>query len=184
MKFTPAPLEGAYVIDLDIMSDNRGFFARLFCKEEFVKHGLNGDFIQANNSHSIHKGTLRGLHYQLAPKAETKLVRCIKGSLYDVILDLRKDSPTFGKSYGAILSADNRRMMYVPQGFAHGFLTLEDDSEVIYMVSQPYSKELERGIRWNDPFFNIDWKGVPQVISERDMSHPEFNPEYHLAGSR
>lgn len=174
MIITPAPLKGAFLIDLEKRSDERGFFARLFCAEEFAKHGLDTRFVQANNSASVHKGTLRGMHYQLSPKAETKLVRCIKGSLYDVILDLREDSETFGKSFGAVLSADNRRMMYVPKGFAHGFLTLEDDSEVLYLVSEFYSKELERGVRWNDPSFNIRWPEPPVVVSERDNAHPNF----------
>ena len=188
MQFAPTPLKDAYLIDLDLLGDERGFFARLFCADEFAKHGLNPNFIQANNSLSKQKGTLRGLHYQLHPKAETKLVRCIKGSLYDVIVDLRQDSQTFGESFGAVLSAENRSMMYVPKGFAHGFLTLEDNTEVLYMVSEPYSKELERGIRWNDPCFNIEWPSVPLVISERDKSHPDFDPNYHLnattAGNR
>lgn len=180
MIYHKTPLKDAYLIDLDLRGDERGFFSRLFCSEEFSKHGLDKNFLQANNSYSKQKGTLRGLHYQLSPKAETKLVRCIRGSFYDVILDLRPDSPTFGKSFGEVLSAENRRMMYVPKGFAHGFLTLEEDSEVLYMVSESYSKELERGIRWNDPAFNVEWPFQPSVISEKDSSHPEFDPAYHL----
>ncbi len=180
MRFTSTPLEGAYLIDLEKREDDRGFFARLFCTKEFENNGLESNFIQANNSHSVHQGTLRGLHYQLDPKAETKLVRCIKGSFYDVILDLRPKSKTFGCSYGAVLSASNRTMMYVPKGFAHGFLTLEDDSEVLYLVSESYSKELERGIRWNDPQFSITWPSAPQIVSDRDLSHPDFNSAYHL----
>lgn len=180
MIFNQTPLKDAYLIDLEKREDERGFFARLFCTEEFAKHGLEPSFMQANNSLSKDKGTLRGLHYQLAPKAETKLVRCIKGSFYDVILDLRPDSETFGKSFGAILSEDNRRMMYVPKGFAHGFLTLEPNSEVLYMVSTPYSKELERGIRWNDPHFDIYWPEQPEVISDRDRNQRGFDAEYHL----
>lgn len=180
MRFTATPLKGAYLINLDPRSDERGFFSRLFCSEEFTKHGLEPNFVQANDSQSKHQGTLRGLHYQLPPKAETKLVRCIKGSLYDVILDLRQDSETFGESFGAILSAENRAMMYVPKGFAHGFLTLEEDSEVIYMVSEFYCKELERGIRWDDPCFNIEWPAEPIIISDKDKIHPDFDPAYHL----
>ena len=126
MIFTPTPLAGAYLIDLEKKGDDRGFFARAFCENEFTAHGLVGHFCQVNNSLSAQKGTLRGMHYQLAPKAETKLVRCIRGSLYDMILDLRDGSPTFGESFGAELTAENRRMMYVPKGFAHGFLTLVD----------------------------------------------------------
>lgn len=180
MQFTPLPLKGAFLIDLEKRSDERGFFARLFCKEEFDKHGLETEFMQSNNSLSTEKGTLRGLHYQLHPMEEVKLVRCIQGSFYDVILDLRTDSKTFGQYHGEVLSQDNRRMMYVPKGFAHGFLTLEPHSEVLYMVSQPYSKSLERGVRWNDPQFNIAWPECPIVISDRDRHHPDFDPNYHL----
>lgn len=180
MKFTPTPIEGAFLVDLELRGDTRGFFARLFCIEEFAQHGLETSFIQANNSLSIPSKTLRGLHYQLPPMQEVKLVRCISGSFFDVILDLRPGSKTFGHSFGAVLSAENRRMMYVPRGFAHGFLTLEPHSEVFYMVSQVYSKEKERGVRWNDPAFKIDWPTTPEVISERDQAHPDFNPDYHL----
>lgn len=171
---TPAPLEGVFLINLEKREDERGFFARTFCSEEFREKGLETAFVQANDSFSIEQGTLRGMHYQLPPFAEAKLVRCIKGSLYDAVLDLREDSPTFGQSFGTILSADNRTMMYVPRGFAHGFLTLEPYTEVYYLVSAPYSPKFERGIRWNDPRFNISWPEPPRVISERDNSHPDF----------
>ena len=180
MKYTPTPLKGAYLIDLEKREDDRGFFSRLYCTEEFAGKGLENRFIQANNSYSVQKGTLRGLHYQLGESAETKLVRCIKGSFYDVILDLRPDSSTFGRSFGAELSEKNRTMMYVPKGFAHGFLTLEEHSEVLYFVSQYYSKEWERGIRWDDPTFAIQWPSVPIIISERDQSHPNFDKTTHL----
>lgn len=183
MLFNRTPLEDAYLIDLEKREDERGFFARLFCTKEFSKQGLESSFVQANISHSKDKGTLRGLHYQLPPMAETKLVRCIRGSFYDVILDVRPQSDTFGKSFGAILSAENRRMMYVPRGCAHGFLTLEPDSEVLYLVSTPYNKELERGIRWDDPFFNISWPGMPAVISESDRCQVNFDPGYHLCAN-
>jgi dTDP-4-dehydrorhamnose 3,5-epimerase len=172
MKFTETPLKGAYLIDLNKLEDERGFFSRLYCTKEFEAHGLNPNVVQVNNSHSVLKGTLRGLHYQLAPKEETKLVRCIKGSIYDVIVDMRKDSPTFGQSFGTELSEENRQMMYVPNGFAHGFLTLKDNSELIYLVSEFYSKELERGLRWDDPALNIQWPFKPVVVSERDEQHP------------
>ena len=174
MKMTPTPLKGAYLIDLEKRGDERGFFARAFCSEEFKNFGLDDTFVQANDSLSTQKGTLRGMHYQLPPYEETKLVRCIRGSLYDMILDLRLGSPTFGQSFGHLLSADNRTMMYVPRGFAHGFLTMEPDTEVFYLVSSPYSSEHERGIRWDDPAFNLDWPVTPTVISERDRSHPDF----------
>ena len=180
MKFTPTPLKGAFLIDLEKKEDPRGFFARLYCCEEFKDYALEPKIVQANDSWSVSKGTLRGLHYQLPPKSETKLVRCLSGSLYDMIVDIREGSPTFGKSFGAELSAENRRMMYVPRGFAHGFLTLEDNTEIFYLVSEFFSKELERGIRWDDPFFDLDWPEAPKIVSDRDVSHPNFNPEYHL----
>lgn len=174
MLFKKTPLPGSYLIELEKRGDERGFFARLFCAQEFAQHDLETRFLQANNSLSVQKGTLRGLHYQLEPMAETKLVRCVRGSLYDVILDIRPSSPTFGQSFGAELSEENRHMMYVPKGFAHGFLTLTDNAEILYFVSQSYSKELERGIRWNDPNFKIAWPSIPKVISERDQNHPDF----------
>lgn len=180
MEFIKAPLDGAYLINLTQQGDERGFFARLFCREEFIGHGLSPDILQVNNSYSACKGTLRGLHYQLPPKSETKLVRCILGAIYDVIVDIRPGSKTFGHHFGATLTAENRQMIYVPRGFAHGFLTLTDHSEVIYFVSDSYSKELERGIRWDDPKFNIAWPERPQLLSERDRSHPDFSEEYHL----
>lgn len=183
MRFIETPLPGAYLVEQEKREDERGFFARIFCMQEFANKGLDTAFVQANNSLSRDKGTLRGLHYQLPPHAETKLVRCIKGSLYDVILDIREDSPTFGKSFGAVLSQDNRTMMYVPKGFAHGFLTLEPDSELLYFVSAPYSQADERGIRWNDPFFAIEWPDTPRVISDRDTRHPDFDRVHHLAAS-
>ena len=136
MIFNQTPLSGAYTIDLQKRGDDRGFFARVFCEREFQEHGLSTHFVQVNNSTSAERGTLRGMHYQLQPKAETKLVRCIRGALLDVILDLRQGSPTFGQSFGAELTAENRRMMYVPKGFAHGFLTLTPDSEAFYFVDE------------------------------------------------
>jgi dTDP-4-dehydrorhamnose 3,5-epimerase len=180
MIFTPTPLAGAHLIDLEKRGDDRGFFARAFCENEFGKHDLVGHFCQVNNSLSVQKGTLRGMHYQLAPRAETKVVRCIQGAVYDMILDLRRDSPTFARSFGAELSAQNRRMMYVPKGFAHGFLTLADDTEVIYLVDEFYSPEHERGIRYNDPRFNLQWPEAPAVISDKDKGQPDFDPAWHL----
>jgi dTDP-4-dehydrorhamnose 3,5-epimerase len=136
--------------------------------------------VQVNNSLSAQKGTLRGMHYQLAPKAETKLVRCIRGALYDVILDLREDSPTFGRSYGAELSAENRRMMYCPKGFAHGFMTLTEDTEAFYFVDEFYAPQHERGVRFDDPKFGISWPLEPVVISDKDKNHRDFDREFHL----
>lgn len=180
MIFTATPLEGAFLIDLEKRGDDRGFFARAFCEQEFAHCNLVAHFCQVNNSLSAQKGTLRGLHYQLAPKSETKLVRCIRGSLYDVILDLRRWSPTFARSFGIELSAENRRMMYVPKGFAHGFLTTADDTEALYFVDEFYSPEHERGIRYDDPGFSLDWPWPPAIISEKDKNHPNFNPVWHL----
>ena len=181
MIFTPTPLVGAYLIDLEKKGDDRGFFARAFCENEFSAQGLAGRFCQANDSLSAQKGTLRGMHYQLAPRAETKVVRCIRGSLYDMILDLRNGSPTFGASFGAELTADNRRMMYVPKGFAHGFLTLADDTETLYFVDEFYSPAYERIIRYNDPKFELRWPEVPTVISDKDRSQSDFDPTWHLS---
>jgi dTDP-4-dehydrorhamnose 3,5-epimerase len=178
MKFIPV-LEGAFVIELDKKGDERGFFARLFCNKEFEKAGLEKQFVQVNNSLSVDKGTLRGMHYQLPPKAETKLVRCIKGALFDVIVDLRHSSKTFGKWYGQELNEHNRTMMYVPKGFAHGFVTLEKNSEVIYLVSDYYDPKLERGLRWDDPILKISWPIQPTVISEKDSKHANFDPIKH-----
>jgi dTDP-4-dehydrorhamnose 3,5-epimerase len=179
MKFIETPLSGSYLIELEKRGDNRGFFARFFCENEFGDQGLVNRFVQINNSLTAKKGTLRGMHYQLQPSAEVEVVRCIRGSLYDVILDLRPDSPTFGKSFGAELSAENRTMMYVPQGFAHGFVTLEDDTEALYLVSALYAPDLERGIRYNDPAFNIQWAIPPAEISEKDGKWPDFDPVFH-----
>ncbi len=180
MIFNATPLKGAYTIELDMKGDSRGFFARFFCVNEFDKHGLDSKIVQINNSLSRDMGTLRGIHYQLEPKAETKIVRCIKGALYDVIVDLRKESNTFGKWFGSELTEDNRRMMYVPKGFGHGFITLKKDTEALYLVTEFYAPDFERGIRWNDPYFNIEWPIKPEVISEKDQNHPNFDETYHL----
>lgn len=174
MKFTETPLKGAYLIDLTPREDERGFFARLFCSDGFKKRGLESQFVQVNNSASKFSDTLRGMHYQLPPHEEVKIVRCIRGSLYDVIVDLREDSPTFRKWFGHLLSENNRTMMYVPKGFAHGFLSLEHNAEVLYLVSQNYAKDAERGVRWNDPAFDIKWPKEPLHISERDRQHEDF----------
>jgi len=180
MKFTKTPLIGAYAIDLNKREDERGFFARSFCVKEFAEHGLETQFLQINSSLSVKKGTLRGLHYQLAPMEEVKVVRCIKGKIYDLILDLRRDSKTFGQTFGIELSEENKTMLYIPKGCAHGFMTLEDNSELFYLVSQFYSPELERGIRWDDPMFSIKWPQTPIVVSERDLCHPNFSLQEDL----
>jgi dTDP-4-dehydrorhamnose 3,5-epimerase len=181
MIFAETPLRGAFLIDLEKREDERGFFARAFCENEFSRHRLSARFVQVNNSLSRFSGTLRGMHYQLEPKAETKLVRCIRGALFDVVLDLRKDSATFGQSFGAELSAENRRLMYVPKGFAHGFVTLADNTEAFYFVDEFYAPSHERCIRWNDPRFRIEWPRTPAVISEKDRNQADFDPAWHLA---
>jgi len=181
MKFTETPLHGAFVIDLEKREDERGFFARYFCKREFEKLGLDCDVTQANNSLSKDRGTLRGMHYQLAPHAETKILRVLSGSLYDVIIDLRPKSRTYMQHFGIELSAENRSMIYVPKGFAHGFLTLERDVETLYLVTAYYSPEHERCVRYNDPTFDIPWPSEPEVISDKDRSTPDFAEDTHLA---
>lgn len=180
MRFQATPLAGAYEIELELKGDSRGFFARQFCTQEFAQQGLATAFVQVNTSQSVHQGTLRGLHYQLGEAAETKMVRCLRGAIWDVILDLRPDSPTFGRWHGMELSADNRKMAYIPKGCAHGFLSLTPDTEIFYFVDQFYHPTLERGVRWNDPRFAIAWPAQPTVLSDRDQAHPDFDPDYHL----
>lgn len=179
MKFTPTPLAGVFTIDLERRGDERGWFARLFCEREFAAQGLESRYVQINNSASASRGTLRGMHYQLPPSGEVKVVRCLRGSLYDVALDLRPDSPTFGQSFAAELSAENRRMLYVPRGCAHGFLTLADDTEAFYLVSAFYDPQLERGVRFDDPRFAIHWPIEPVVVSDKDRRWPDYDPTYH-----
>ena len=174
MIFKETPLAGAYVVDLKRLEDPRGFFARAFCADEFKAHGMVPDVLQANLSWNEKRGTLRGMHYQLAPYQETKFIRCVRGSLYDIIIDLRPDSPTFGKSFGIELTADNRTALFVPRDFAHGFITLQDDTEAIYMVSQTYQPGSEAGIRWNDPGFKLSWPMEPVVISDKDANWPDY----------
>lgn len=179
MHFHRSPLDGAYTLELEKRGDDRGFFARFFCEREFAQAGLESRFVQVNNSLSAKKGTLRGMHYQLPPAAEAKVVRCVRGALYDVIVDLRAGSPTFGKWFGAELTAENRIMMYVPRGFAHGLVTLTDDAEVLYLVSALYSPENERGVRWNDPAVGIEWPVEPVELSDKDRKWPDLDPQFH-----
>ena len=224
MIFTETKLKGAYIIDIEKLEDERGFFARSFCQKEFESHGLNPRLVQCNISFNLKKGTLRGIHYQVAPHEEAKLVRCVRGSIYDVIIDIRPDSETYCQWIGVELGifslqltahssqsvssschlpspifspSSNRseltahclpglanssqltaqyRMLYIPEGFAHGYLTLEDDTEIFYQMSQFYAPESARGVRWNDPAFNIQWPIEVQVISERDKTYPDFRP--------
>jgi len=172
--FTETKLAGAFVIEPERRADKRGFFARTYCRQEFEEHGLNPDVVQCNVSFNKRKGTLRGMHYQAAPFAEVKLVRCTSGSIYDVIIDLRPASATFKQYFAAELSAENRRMLYIPEDFAHGFQTLQDDTEVFYQMAQGYSAEHARGVRWNDPAFGIEWPKDERIIIQRDQNYPDF----------
>jgi dTDP-4-dehydrorhamnose 3,5-epimerase len=175
MKFTETKLQGSYVIEVEKIEDDRGFFGRWWCEDEFKKYNLNTNIVQANVSRSNKKGTLRGLHFQKSPHQETKLLRCTKGAVYNVIIDLRPESPTFKKWFGVKLTEDNHKMIYVPENFANGFLTLEDNSEVYYLVTEFYNKEAESGIRWNDPAFNIKWPRAITEITEKDNGCANFN---------
>ena len=179
MKFHPTPLLGAYTIELEKRGDDRGFFARFFCEKEFAGVGLETRFVQINNSLTGVKGTLRGLHYQLPPAAEVKVVRAVRGALWDVIVDLRPDTPTYRRWFGAELNKDNRLMMYAPRGFAHGFVSLSDNVEAIYLVSALYTPSAERGLRWNDPAIGIDWPMAPREMSEKDRNWPDLDPKFH-----
>jgi len=173
-KRSDTAIQGTYILKSLSRDDSRGWFGRVFCASVFEELGLNPHIAQINHSLSRQKGTLRGLHYQLHPNEETKLVCCIRGSVWDVVLDLRPTSPTFKQWFGQKISSKNRLMMYVPQGCAHGFLSLEDNSEIIYFVSEFYTPERGRGVRWNDPAFAIKWPILPLIVSEKDQSHQDF----------
>ncbi len=176
MEFEKTALPGAYVIHPERIEDNRGFFARTWCRNEFKEHGLTTDFVQCNISYNKSRGTLRGMHYQKKPYEETKLVRCTTGAILDVIIDIRFDSPTYKEWIGVELTAQNRKMLYVPEGFAHGYITLVDDSEVFYQVSEFYTPGAENGILWNDQQFNISWPSFETLtISEKDANWPNYN---------
>jgi len=174
MRFQETTLKGVFEIQLEMKSDERGFFARCWCQKEFESNNLNSRLVQCNVSFNAKVGTLRGMHYQAEPHAETKVVRCTSGSIYDVVLDLRPSSPTYKHWIAVILTARNRNMVYVPEGCAHGFLTLGDDTEVFYQMSDCYRPELARGVRWDDPAFAIVWPGPVEVISDRDRTYPDF----------
>ena len=174
MIFRETKLPGAFAIDLEPKTDERGFFARTWCQNEFADHGLSTKLAQCSVSFNTRKGTLRGMHYQLAPHAETKLVRCTRGAIYDVIVDLRPQSPKFKDSFAIVLTAEKRNMLYVPEGCAHGFLTLEEATEVFYQISEFQSPECARGVRFDDPAFGIAWPEKVEVISERDRNYPNF----------
>jgi len=170
-------LPGVFEVQLDPIPDERGFFARTWCQKEFAAHGLSPRLVQCNVSFNTRRGTLRGIHYQAAPHAEAKLVRCTKGAIYDVVVDLRPESPTLRGFMAVVLTAKNRRALYVPEGCGHGFLTLEDETEVFYQMSEFYNAKSGRGVRWDDPAFQIAWPEKVEVISERDRSYPNFNFE-------
>jgi dTDP-4-dehydrorhamnose 3,5-epimerase len=174
MLFTETKLAGAFEIELERHTDSRGFFARTWCAEEFGEHGLRTALAQCSISFNLQRGTLRGMHWQEAPHEEAKLVRCSSGSIYDVIVDLRPTSPTYLGHVGVELDAGRRNMLYVPEGFAHGFLTLEPDTEVVYQMSEFYAPEAARGARYDDPAFGIAWPAPVAVIAERDASYPDF----------
>ncbi len=174
MRFVPLPLPGAFLVEPEPLADTRGFFARTFCREEFAARGLDPELAQCSISFNKRTGTLRGMHYQKPPHEEAKLVRCTAGAIHDVILDLRRDSPAYLRWTGVDLSAENRSALYIPRGLAHGFLTLADDSEVLYQISRFFEPGSAAGVRWNDPAFGIDWPAGVNVISDRDRDYADF----------
>ncbi len=174
MKFVETKLKGAFIIELEGFDDERGFFARTFCQKEFEAHGLSPTLVQCSISFNKKTGSLRGMHYQVAPYEEAKLVRCTRGAIYDVIIDLRPESSTFKQWIAVELTAENHRMLYVPEGSGHGFQTLEDNTEVFYQMSEFYHPECARGVRWDDPAFEIKWPISNRILSDRDCSYPDF----------
>jgi len=176
MIFTEIQLKGVYIIEPERLADERGFFARTWCQKELASYGLENRLAQCSISYNPKKGTLRGMHFQTAPWEEVKIVRCTCGAIYDVVIDLRPGSPTFKKWFGLTLSQEKRNMIYIPKGFAHGFMTLSDQVEVFYQISQFYVPDHADGVRWNDPAFGIQWPMEVQLISERDNTYPDFEP--------
>jgi dTDP-4-dehydrorhamnose 3,5-epimerase len=176
LRFTELSLQGAYLVEIEPRADERGFFARTFCEDEFAAAGLLSRFPQASISYNARRGTVRGMHFQAAPHEETKLVRCLAGAVHDVIVDLRPASPTYRRSIGLELSAQNRSALYIPRGVAHGFQSLADDSELLYMIDVNYVAEAARGVRWNDPFIDVSWPDPIEVIADRDASFPDWQP--------
>jgi dTDP-4-dehydrorhamnose 3,5-epimerase len=176
MIFSETKLKGAFVLELEARADHRGFFARTFCAREFEQHGLNPAIAQCNFSYNHQRGTLRGLHYQIPPVSETKVVSCLRGAIYDVIIDLRPDSPTYKQHIDIELTAENHRALYIPEMFAHGFQTLTDDAEVFYQMGEFYTPGYDRGLRYDDPEFKIDWPLPVSVISDRDLAWSAFEP--------
>jgi dTDP-4-dehydrorhamnose 3,5-epimerase len=175
VRFEPAGLDGAWLLELAPHADDRGFFARLWCAEEFGKRQLVNSLNQCSMSYTHRAGTIRGMHYQAPPREEVKIFRCVRGAIYDVLLDLRPTSPTFKRWVARELTADNRRAFYIPKGVAHGFQALTDDVEVLYFIDEPYDPALARGVRWNDPAFGIQWPLPPAAMSERDRTYPDFD---------
>ncbi len=184
IKFIPLELSGAFLLELELIEDDRGFFARTFCRREFERRGLDPTVAQCNLSLNRRQGTLRGMHYQSPPRAEAKLVRCVRGAVHDVILDLRPASPTYCRWVSVTLTASNNRLLYIPHGLAHGFQTLEDDTELFYQMSEFYAPAYARGVRWNDPAFGIDWPLRDPIMSEQDRSWPDFDPHQHALSIR
>ena len=177
MKFVETPLAGAYVIELEPIHDERGFFARTWCSEKLMVHGLVAEIAQCSLSRNTRRGTLRGLHFQRPPHEETKIVHCVAGAIFDVIVDLRPQSPTHARWFGVELDAESGRALYVPKGFAHGFQTLQEETDVEYSISVPYAPEYADGVAWDDPQFGIEWPAATsRVISERDLSWPRYTP--------
>jgi dTDP-4-dehydrorhamnose 3,5-epimerase len=172
--FQPAALPGAFIVEIDRREDDRGFFARTWCRREFAEMGLSTELAQCNVSYNRGRGTLRGMHWQVPPHAEAKLIRCTRGRIWDVIIDLRTDSPSYMEHFGIELSAESGRALYVPEGMAHGFQTLEDDCEVSYQMSQFYEPAAARGLRWNDPAFGIRWPLKDPILHPRDAAYPDF----------
>ncbi len=175
MKFVESPIQGAYIIEPERREDERGFFARIFCRNEFAQAGLKTDMLQANTGFSRRGGTLRGLHFQIAPHAEVKVVRCTTGRMFDVIVDLRPDSPTWKQWFGLELSQDNHKMLYVPEGCAQGYITLADDTEMYYLTTEVYHPESASGVRYDDPEFGIEWPAAVEVISQQDKQWPDYS---------
>ncbi len=172
MIFEPTPLKDAWLITLDARGDDRGYFARAFCQKEFEAHGIPAQIAQCNTSFSRDVGTLRGMHYQINPAAETKLMQCVRGAMHDVIVDMRPESPTYLRHYGVELTPENKRMLFVPENFAHGFLTLKPDTQTYYLVGEFYTPEYEHGLRYDDPSLGIEWPVEPLVVSEKDRNWP------------
>lgn len=176
MQFTATSVQGAFVIDLKRIVDERGFFARQWCRDELLAQNLCGEIAQINTGTNTRAGTLRGVHYQIAPHAEVKIAHCPRGAVFDVVVDLRPESPTFRRWHGEVLSGENGRALYLPEGCAHGFITLEDDSVLAYSASRPYAPRYARGVRFDDPAFGIEWPRSPTIVSDADRNWPAFNP--------